>query len=82
MRRGLLKSLLDAEPANPHFMPDFMEVTPDNWIGTAGTATKQLHQLTERFSFLAHGLSRIGRKVGEGHCPCHEEVAGKLPPNG
>lgn len=57
MRRGLLKSLLDAEPANPHFMPDFMEVTPDNWIGTAGTATKQLHQLTERFSFLAHGLS-------------------------
>ena len=36
---------------------DFMEVTPDNWIGTSGTATRQLHQLTERFPFLAHGLS-------------------------
>lgn len=36
---------------------DFMEVTPDNWIGTAGKATRQLHELTERHSFFAHGLS-------------------------
>ena len=57
VRRGLLKSLLDTEPAHLDSMPDFMEVTPDNWIGTAGSATKQLHQLTERFPFLAHGLS-------------------------
>ena len=65
VRRGLLKSLLNTEPAHlgfmpdflPKVMPDFMEVTPDNWIGTAGVATKQLHQLTERFPFLAHGLS-------------------------
>ena len=53
VRRGLLKSLLDMEPGHL----DFMEVTPDNWIGTSGTATRQLHQLTERFPFLAHGLS-------------------------
>lgn len=53
VRRGLLKSLLDMESGHL----DFMEVTPDNWIGTSGTATRQLHQLTERFPFLAHGLS-------------------------
>jgi uncharacterized protein len=53
VRRGLLKSLLDMEP--PQL--DFLEVTPDNWIGTAGSATQQLRQLTERFPFLAHGLS-------------------------
>lgn len=53
VRRGLLKSLLDMGPAQL----DFMEVTPDNWIGTAGVATQQLRELTERHTFLAHGLS-------------------------
>lgn len=53
VRRGLLKSLLDTGPVDI----DFMEVTPDNWIGTAGVATRQLRQLAEKFPFLAHGLS-------------------------
>lgn len=53
VRRGLLKSLLDLGPAQL----DFMEVTPDNWIGTAGIAMRQLRELTERHAFLAHGLS-------------------------
>lgn len=57
VRRGLLKSLLDIERAHLDFMPDFMEVTPDNWIGTSGVATRQLHELTERYLFFAHGLS-------------------------
>ncbi|HSC75933.1 MAG TPA: DUF692 domain-containing protein [Pseudomonadales bacterium] len=57
VRRGLLKSLLNTESAHLGSMLDFMEVTPDNWIGTSGAATRQLHQLTERFPFFAHGLS-------------------------
>lgn len=57
VRRGLLKPLLDIEPDRLNTMLDFMEVTPDNWIGTAGVATRQLQQLTERFPFFAHGLS-------------------------
>lgn len=60
VRRGLLSALRDLAPAALDFMPalpDFMEVTPDNWIGTAGPAPRQLRELTERFPFLAHGLS-------------------------
>ena len=57
VRRGLLKSLLDIEPASLASMLNFMEVTPDNWIGTSAATLKPLHQLTERFPFLAHGLS-------------------------
>lgn len=53
VRRGLLQSLLGMEPATV----DFMEVTPDNWIGTAGPVTQQLRELTGRYPFLAHGLS-------------------------
>jgi uncharacterized protein (UPF0276 family) len=57
VRRGLLKSLLDIEPLHLAANLDFMELTPDNWIGTSGVATRQLHQLTERHPFFAHGLS-------------------------
>lgn len=52
VRRGLLSDLLQAGVA-----VDFMEVTPDNWINTAGKATKQLRKLSSRCTFLAHGLS-------------------------
>lgn len=57
VRRGLLKSLLDMPQEHLDSACDFMEVTPDNWIGTRGAATNQLQQLTERFTFFAHGLS-------------------------
>lgn len=53
VRRGLLKSLLNLDA----LQLDFMEVTPDNWIGTSAATLRPLHQLTEKFSFLAHGLS-------------------------
>lgn len=53
VRRGLLPALRQAYGS----LLDFMEVTPDNWIGTAGPATRQLRELAERFPFLAHGLS-------------------------
>jgi len=49
----LLQSMLDVDPV----LLDFMEVTPDNWIGTSGPAVRGLASLTERFPFFAHGLS-------------------------
>ncbi len=53
LRRGLLKPLQDVgrEAMN------FMEVTPDNWIGIGGAYRRQLRSFTERFPFVAHGLS-------------------------
>jgi uncharacterized protein (UPF0276 family) len=53
VRRGLLESLLNIDQS----AVDFMEVTPDNWIGAAGKATRQLREMTERYPFFAHGLS-------------------------
>ena len=46
VRRGLLQSLLHVEGA----ALDFMEVTPDNWIGTAGNATRQANDLEDLVS--------------------------------
>jgi hypothetical protein len=52
IRRALLDNLLGAGAA-----VDFLEVTPDNWINTAGKPLKKLHELSSRYSMLAHGLS-------------------------
>lgn len=52
IRRALLNDLSSAGS-----VVDFLEVTPDNWIHTAGTSLKKLHALTARYPMLAHGLS-------------------------
>lgn len=36
---------------------DFYEVAPENWMRTGGRLGKQFRALTERFPFVAHGLS-------------------------
>lgn len=52
VRRALLDDLLRADTA-----VDFLEVTPDNWINTAGKPLKKLQALSSRYPMLAHGLS-------------------------
>jgi len=53
LRRGLLPELaaLDNQAV------DFMEVAPENWIGVGGRFGRQFRLLSERFPFVAHGLS-------------------------
>lgn len=53
MRRGLLKSLHDLKINKP----DFLELSPENWIGIGGTWGKQLRAYAESYPFVAHGLS-------------------------
>ena len=53
LRRGLLKPLAELQPEPV----SFMELTPENWIGIGGHWSKQLRAFTERFPFVAHGLS-------------------------
>jgi uncharacterized protein (UPF0276 family) len=36
---------------------DFMELAPDNWIGVGGRLGRGLRAFTERYPFVAHGLS-------------------------
>ena len=53
LRRGmfpLLDALRDSDV-------DFMEIAPENWIGVGGRYGRQFRELTERFPFVAHGLS-------------------------
>ncbi len=52
IRRALLNDLQQTNA-----VVNFLEVTPDNWIHTAGKPLKQLHKLSTRYPMLAHGLS-------------------------
>ncbi len=36
---------------------DFFEIAPENWIGLGGRFARDLRRYTERFPFVAHGLS-------------------------
>jgi len=36
---------------------DFFEIAPENWIGVGGKRGKDLRYYTERYPFIAHGLS-------------------------
>lgn len=36
---------------------DFLEVAPENWIGVGGSPGRRFRAMTERFPFVAHGLS-------------------------
>ena len=42
---------------NPPDTVDFLEVAPENWIGVGGKFGRQFRHFTERYPFVAHGLS-------------------------
>jgi uncharacterized protein (UPF0276 family) len=53
LRRALLGPLSDPYPDNI----DFMEVAPENWINLGGRYSKRLHEFTDQYPFVCHGLS-------------------------
>lgn len=53
LRREMLNSVLEQQQANI----DFFEVAPENWLPYGGAYQKKFRQLTERYSFICHGLS-------------------------
>lgn len=42
---------------NPPEQADFLEVAPENWVGVGGRLARNLRYFTERYPFVAHGLS-------------------------
>jgi len=54
---GLRRSLLDEIETLPPGELDFLEVTPENWIGIGGQYGRQLRRLAERYPLVCHGLS-------------------------
>ena len=53
LRRAMINSPLDQAAQTV----DFWEIAPENWIGVGGRYGKQLRALTEKHSFICHGLS-------------------------
>jgi uncharacterized protein len=53
LRRSLLNGLAEIDSG----AVNFMEVAPENWIGVGGRYGKKFRHFTERYPFLAHGLS-------------------------
>jgi uncharacterized protein (UPF0276 family) len=53
LRRELMLPLKAEAPA----AIDFFEISPENWIGVGGKPGKALRGFTERYPFVAHGLS-------------------------
>ncbi|MBA4284031.1 MAG: hypothetical protein C0434_00665 [Xanthomonadaceae bacterium] len=53
LRRELLTPLAAVEPG----AISFLEVAPENWMALGGRLGKQFRACTERFPFVAHGLS-------------------------
>jgi uncharacterized protein (UPF0276 family) len=54
---GLRRSMMDELMASPPWNVDFMEVAPENWIGVGGALGRRFCWFTDRFPFVAHGLS-------------------------
>ena len=54
---GLRRPLADKLMADPPSDVDFMEVAPENWIHVGGKLARKLRWFTERYPFVAHGLS-------------------------
>ena len=54
---GLRRSFLGTLVEHPPEVVDFYEIAPENWIGMGGVNARRLRALTERFPFVAHGLS-------------------------
>jgi uncharacterized protein (UPF0276 family) len=55
LRRSLLPELDAAGDLTQSI--DFFEVAPENWLGVGGRLGKAFRRYTERFPFIAHGLS-------------------------
>ncbi|MGI9211505.1 MAG: HvfB family MNIO-type RiPP peptide maturase [Methylococcaceae bacterium] len=53
LRRSFLAEIAVAPPAHI----DFYEIAPENWMKIGGQLGRQLRSLTERCSFICHGLS-------------------------
>ena len=56
-RRDLLPDLKAALATGFPSAIDFFELAPENWIDLGGRYARDLHQFTERFTFVCHGLS-------------------------
>jgi len=54
---GLRRTLMGPLRDNPPEPVDFFEVAPENWIGIGGRMGKNFRYFTERYPFVAHGLS-------------------------
>lgn len=54
---GLRRSLLDDLQSYSSDDIHFMEVAPENWINVGGRLGRAFREYTERFPFVAHGLS-------------------------
>jgi len=54
---GLRRSLMGPLQKTPTEAVDFFEVAPENWIGIGGKMGKDFRRFTERYPFVAHGLS-------------------------
>lgn len=93
LRRTLMGPLQDHPPAGV----DFFEIAPENWIGVGGRLGKQLHYFTERYPFVAHGLSlsigspsplddtfvhRVKRLLDTHHIRCYTEHLSYCSDNG
>jgi uncharacterized protein (UPF0276 family) len=48
---------MPALKAKPAPVIDFLEISPENWIDVGGRWAKELRWFTERYPFVAHGLS-------------------------
>lgn len=54
---GLRRGLLDEWRQLERQRADFIEVTPENWVGLGGRFAKDLRYFTERYPTVCHGLS-------------------------
>jgi uncharacterized protein (UPF0276 family) len=55
LRRALLGPLAQITPDSDGI--GFLEIAPENWMGIGGRLGRQFSAFTERFDFVAHGLS-------------------------
>jgi len=54
---GFRRALLPELEAVTAISVDFFELAPENWIGVGGSLGRRLRNFTERYPFVAHGLS-------------------------
>jgi uncharacterized protein (UPF0276 family) len=54
---GLRREMLDDFIKSPPSQVDFLEVAPENWLKMGGKFGKQFKQLTDKHTFICHGLS-------------------------
>ena len=54
---GLKRALMGPLSDHPPSQVSFYEIAPENWIQVGGKYANKLRQFTERYPFMAHGLS-------------------------